>query len=358
MNGSSRFISIQVLRAFAALAVVVDHIGLYFASLELPANNFPRFYIGASGVDLFFVISGFIMVYNSEPLFGKRSSPAKFWVRRVIRIVPLYWTVTTVFILFHLLHANDPKLQDLNWQNVVGSYFFLSLPRPSGSVIPIIAVGWTLNFEMFFYAIFAAATLLSRRAALASVTALFGVLVSVPWLLGIELPYPFADWVNPIIFEFAFGMWIAAAFQEGLRVPRWFSFVLIGAGLALLIHADQNDFAVVGRAIGWGGGAALIVAGVALANVEPTTSRIWLKMALLGDASYALYLTHANTPGLMRWTERFINPAMGQWLYAAILLGVAVVIAILVHRFFDGVVTNHLRQKAKFSSILVLDQSA
>ena len=94
---------------------------------------------------------------------------------------------------------------------------------------------WTLNYEMFFYVVFAFATLLSQRWAVLAVTAFFIAVLTLPGALAIPIVYPFAGWFSSFIYEFAFGMWIALAFREGLRLPRWVSCALLLSGVALLM---------------------------------------------------------------------------------------------------------------------------
>src|ERR1700733_8304140 len=135
---TSRLLSIQILRAVAALSVMITHLwwGLFT----------PDFFLGAVGVDLFFVISGFIMVYVSEPLFGQKSSPTTFFVRRVVRIVPLYWMITVAILIGgHSLGLRP----NTTWLNIVGSFMFIPTTHADGTTEPVLLVGWTLNYEMF-----------------------------------------------------------------------------------------------------------------------------------------------------------------------------------------------------------------
>jgi len=99
--------SVQILRGVAAFGVLFYHATRWIGPL-------PGIEIGAAGVDLFFVISGFIMVYASEPMFGQRGATRHFLVRRIIRIVPLYWGLTTLVVL---RHGFPP--------NLLGSYLFI-----------------------------------------------------------------------------------------------------------------------------------------------------------------------------------------------------------------------------------------
>jgi exopolysaccharide production protein ExoZ len=88
-SNSSSLVSIQALRAIAALMVLVGHATTTLI-VEQKAASLPNFAVGPFGVDLFFVISGFVMVYSSERLFGEPGASRKFFARRLARIVPLY----------------------------------------------------------------------------------------------------------------------------------------------------------------------------------------------------------------------------------------------------------------------------
>src|SRR5438093_4622260 len=115
-------VSIQVLRAVAALAIIVAHFWGAFEAFGHP-NPWPNFILGAAGVDLFFVISGFIMVYSSERMFGQPTAPAQFFFRRLARIVPLYWAVTTAWVLWVLALLNGFGLYFLVWCLFLDSFF-------------------------------------------------------------------------------------------------------------------------------------------------------------------------------------------------------------------------------------------
>ena len=125
----------------------------------------PDLTLGNAGVDLFFVISGFVMVYASERMFGRAGGQLQFITRRLIRIVPLYWLVTPLYLVMALAIPAFEKSYSV--ASVVASYLFIPWPRLDGIMQPLVGQGWTLNYEMFFYAIFAAAILAPRRIAVA-----------------------------------------------------------------------------------------------------------------------------------------------------------------------------------------------
>src|ERR1041385_2180302 len=132
------------------------------------------FKVGAPGLDLFFVISGFVMVYSSERLFGRADAPRIFMLRRIARIVPLYWAMTLVVLAYFLLaHGRDMLFALYPPGNILASFLFYPYPRGDGALVPLHALGWTLNYEMFFYVVFAALICLSREIAVTAIVALF-----------------------------------------------------------------------------------------------------------------------------------------------------------------------------------------
>jgi len=227
LGRSPELVSIQVLRAVAALAVTVAHT-YPLVGLEFGIANYPTLITGAAGVDLFFVISGFIMVYASEDLFEQQGAPRTFLLRRIIRIVPLYWLVTTVLLAYMLLRYGSP--QEHSSRTIAASYFFIPTSNAAGAPItPFLAVGWTLNYEMFFYLVFAFGLLLRRAAAVIILSVLliaFGL-----WGRQLSLPLSLSILADPIILEFVFGMLVALAYREGIKLPK-------AAALALIVAAN------------------------------------------------------------------------------------------------------------------------
>ena len=159
MMRSQNLIGIQALRAVAALAVAFCHFEQMTLILFGVVPPKPATYFLQSGVDLFFVISGFVMVHASWDTFGGSGAPREFMVRRLLRIVPLYWATMTLAIFFE---TTPPS-----WSEVAQSYLFIPYQAPNGSHTPIYSVGWTLNYEIFFYGLITVALLLPRQIGLA-----------------------------------------------------------------------------------------------------------------------------------------------------------------------------------------------
>ncbi|MFL6799168.1 MAG: acyltransferase family protein [Xanthobacteraceae bacterium] len=297
-------LSAQLLRAGAALSIVVFHAVGY---TKLVGGADYQVGILQAGIDVFFVLSGFIMTYISWERFGSRTSSFDFLFSRIIRIVPLYWALTTL----HIAQQTYPP------KYILGSYLFVWRWSP-----PIVGVGWTLNFEMMFYAIFAIGLLLPRT---------FGIALTGLALLFIhhsQTPF-FSD---PRIFQFAFGMIIGIAFRCGLRFPAAVRGALIFAGVAGLTY-----FSGAYWWLGWGAPASLIVAGAVLGNPIPLN---WLTMGLfqIGNASYALYLLHPEVMDLV--SRGFLSRGISADGYGIALIIsmtlVAVMVAVAFHRVVEA----------------------
>ena len=157
------YLGIQGLRAFAALSVVLGH---SLNSIERGSGVPPlllQHFQGAIGVDVFFVISGFVMTISSSRLLRKQHPSRIFLWRRLLRVAPLYWLVTATKLL---LIAALPRLlasYRVSLWNGIASFLFVPSLNPKGLIRPVITLGWTLNFEMAFYLLFAFALTVRQK---------------------------------------------------------------------------------------------------------------------------------------------------------------------------------------------------
>ena len=266
--------SIQYLRALAASAVVCFHVSEQFGG---------PFKVGAAGVDIFFVISGFIMWVTTA---RRPADPWRFISRRITRIVPLYWIVTLVTvvgILFRPQFFYDHLLSPLNFG---GSLFFLPLLQ-RGELHPVVIQGWTLSYEMMFYLIFALTLFLGERWRFGT---LVGVLMAIV-ALHFVLPEGHARaFTSPIVLEFAAGVVVGHLWMKDVRLSLAPALVLLGAGVLLLAVVPLLD-ADMPRVLGWGVPALLIVAGAVFAErARPFNPAVLF--TFLGEASYSIYLWH------------------------------------------------------------------
>jgi len=269
MPASERIDDIQILRGVAALLVVVHH----FAMITRPYGDVHSLLhyhflvdLGACGVDIFFCISGFVMMSAVTTLrrAGRFSAP-DFLARRVMRIVPLYWILTTIFAALVVAcgflqgsFANALPVP-LTANYLLTSYTLLPSYMPGTRTIsPFLFQGWTLSYEFYFYFLICCSAAFFKKplqVALSVVAAIGGL-----WVAARALPQ--SGWAiqafmaNSIVFEFA------TVFFPAMQARR----VLL-----------------------WGLPSALIVLGAATGTHRTRAQRIPL---LLGNASFSIYLTH------------------------------------------------------------------
>ena len=269
-------VSIQWMRALAALVVVLFHLDIA-----------PW---GASGVDVFFVISGFIMWRTTEQ---RNMDPATFYRHRIWRIVPIYWMYTILLALALLAMPSAFSRLEFDWAHFATSFFFIPWQSPTnGLLAPFLVQGWSLNYEMFFYLIFGAALMLAPRLRLAVVS---GVLIGLVVLGLVVAPTSAAGRVysDPLLLEFLAGVWIAWFWSRfGARLPVPFGLAMILTGLVCLVASAHLSDAVTGlqRLTVWGIPSVLMVVGAL--SIESTFLSLPAIGRLLGDASYSIYLSH------------------------------------------------------------------
>ena len=277
-------------------------------------------------MQLFFVISGFIMVHSTERLFGAPNGPWPFLKRRLVRIVPLYWIVTSIYLALTVLVPGFAK--DYPASFVVASYLFVPATRADGVIEPLVGQGWTLNYEMLFYVIFAVTVFVSRRVSVMMVTAILLSLV-VFGSITTSLPLILSFWTSPILLHFVFGVWIGLAYREGVSVSPIFGLALITVAAVLLsLELSPSAQPLVVAVSNWCV-PALVVAGVVLPRLSFSTP-IWSVTIIIGTASYALYLFHAIAIRALLYLASWNNLDIGRapTVSAAVALAILVAIAI------------------------------
>jgi exopolysaccharide production protein ExoZ len=288
---TSRLTSIQVLRGVAASVVVLHHFAQATATYATRPSRIVASGVGelgAAGVDLFFVISGFIMVYTTTRRAGTRDA-VDFIDKRLRRVLPPYWVWTSVLLLLWL---SGLALRSHHYSPAYLVSSYLLIPFYNGSSHhPLLDQGWTLSFEMLFYAAFALAIATVGRRARILVVVLALALAA---LLGTLLPATNAvrDLLcDTLMFEFVFGMIVAelALATRARVVPKYLPALLITVGTLALLATTRLDHTAYARGLVWGLPSALIVLGAALR--QDARERRWL--TFVGDASYSIYLTHA-----------------------------------------------------------------
>jgi exopolysaccharide production protein ExoZ len=265
--------------------------------LRLPAIS------GHLGVDVFFVISGFVMFYISADQFTRPGASWRFLQSRIVRIVPLYWLYTSLWLVAAIFLSGELNRPTIDPVHLAASYLFWPYPRPDGGdLFPVFAGGWSLNYEMFFYVIFASLLVVSRRAGLFALAAIFvGLAVFHPLLpSGTALEF----WSRFIILEFLAGVAIAVIFVR-IGIVDFPKRRIVAAVATIMMLALVIPMSDPPLEYGGVGSLALILvwatAFVAITDflVEDKQPGIVMRaLAALGDSSYSLYLSHAFTLGI------------------------------------------------------------
>lgn len=339
--------NLQALRAFAALAVVFYH------------TNFPINGVHTSfqGVALFFCISGFIMVYVS------RKNTEHFLLRRIIRIVPVYWFATIACFFFVMLGLNNvtyvwPILWErlfnrpgalIDWvtanysltaatgYDILRSLFFIPYKNAQGELMPVLSVGWTLNLEMFFYLLFAIALKISRTYAPLIVV---GMLI-VPKLLDWYGFGPYIEFYGHLYTMcFIYGIacyyaWNAIPAAWCIKNRRGIIVGSVFAGIAFIVR--NLDPSALSETIGFLIDSFILsTTFMSVLLLHSAGVRVKSRIALLlGAASYSIYLFHLT----ILETLRTVGAKWPLWNFSNSLVGMA---AAMVLSALAGVVVYKL----------------
>lgn len=332
--------NVQVLRFLAAAGVVLSH-----AADLLIAHSPEHAWFWAvpwrAGVDLFFVISGFIMAVLARDAFGVPGAAAHFLKRRILRIAPPYWFFTTVTVLVVLALGGKVGGTTVDLPQLVTSYGFVPWPRADGKLNPILSQGWTLNYEAFFYAAFAASLLARRgRAALCiafPALALANPIIPPEWFV-------LKFWSHPIILEFVGGILLANLYLGGIRLSRMASLACAASAVLVFLATAGLNLGTPTHFVHAGIPALLLCAGLLLA---PEPARVgalgqWVRRG--GDASYTLYLSHYMIVHamVMLWKKAGIGLP---WLGVAAAVLCALLFSLLFFRIVERPVTDALQRR-------------
>ena len=338
-----KFISIQYLRGLAAILVLASHALLY----PLVGSDLAYGRLGWLGVILFFVISGFIMV----AVTGEgRFSALGFLRRRFIRIVPMYWGATLVAAALALLAPQLFKTTVYDTGQLVLSLLFVPFFNPvSGSIHPLYKLGWTLNYEVFFYVCFALLSFLGARSRVVWLTVAFTGLAALGLLFHPQPAIPqFYTSFMPL--AFCAGAWLGLATLTGqagaLSLTAIYGALVLGLiGLAEGFAIDNGSLVEDGFA--FAGFVAFASALVLLAvRLERSLPRVAL-LEQIGDASYSIYLVHIYEVAILAGLAfTLLNPAdiWADYVVAAVSIAGGTVAGLLVYRFVEQPVLRLVNQ--------------
>lgn len=324
-----KLVGVQYLRAIAALMVAYFHLTeqipqytRYLAAHRwIDTRNF------ASAVPVFFVISGFVMYIS-----GIESSPREFARKRLARIVPLYWFLTFAIVALALTRPGFLHHTHLSAVHVADSLFFVPyFGGASHEIFPLLGPGWSLNYEMFFYAIFALALFAPLRWRLPTVLLVIGALYGI----GAADPAIQSDalglaYTSGLLLLFGVGLLLGWQYSRGnIALPTGAAAALVVGGFAALLAAGTPAWMqeyVAPTAIVFG------VVSLDSAGAMPS----WPWLLALGNASYSIYLAHPFAFDLIEkaWKVH-ANGEVAAVSFAVIALATAIALACGTYRLIE-----------------------
>ena len=286
---------VQIVRAIAASMVVFNHFNIAYSN----SNQYSFFVssglgqLGEAGVDLFFVISGFIMFYtqctNHETQKGSLKTALHFLKKRIVRIMPLYWFWTTVLLLLWALHVAF-KDQYFDFSYLTCSYFLIPCLSKHAGFRPLLEQGWSLAYEMYFYIVFAIILIFRRCLSNTLYIALFFL---INYLISLYLNIPALSYLvaHPMNIEFIFGAIVAwIVMKWNFNINRNLLWAIFYLGCLLML---SKLFINTSRIIMYGIPSTIIMFAVVLLDKNRHETSISTFLLFLGNASYSIYLTHA-----------------------------------------------------------------
>ena len=337
MRAGERIDSVQFLRGVAATAVAMGHALAVASKVGYKIGFIPP---TGAGVDLFFFISGFIMVLSSKNFFNRTGAWRTFLKRRLIRVAPMYWGATLIFVCLLAIDARHGGEFPGPWALLTSFLFIPSTAFKStgGVPYPILAQGWTLNYEMFFYILFAVSLSLKRTMAVAAATG-FLLLLTIGIALRPTGFVPLDSWGQAIVLEFAAGMILAVLRAKGLALPTSLRVFLAIAGVVWLVA--QSGFPGPGvapygfaRLSAWGLPCLLFLAATVL-GPDYIPEKLEKPVKLFGDASYSYYLLHPIVYVVVQHSGFRIAGPLGVWFYVPLLFVLGAIVSFAAHWFVE-----------------------
>ena len=336
---------IQVLRGVASLLVVLLHTTKNVNEKLNTTFLFDFFSFGGAGVDIFFVLSGFIITYTSAKGLTNKEKLKPFVRKRIIRIYPTYWIIITGFLLLQILFPSFYRIPyDWGFNNFFATYLLL----PNHAMVN--GVSWTLVYEIFFYLLFSLGFLIPNKKWFYYFLFAYSICIILLPVLG----YNFEDgnaWLNLISFpmnlEFFMGV-LAALVIPGLNAKLAKPLIIIGSTLFLLGGILSNNHFTLfnnafNRVILFGVPSFLLI--IAVVKLEITKNvEAPLILLLLGEASYSIYLLHLPIVAAATVILAKLDISNGLILHISLLIIIAIIcfVGILFFKWVEKPIINKL----------------
>ena len=280
-----RIAGIQYCRAFAAIAVILYHLGTTFTALEQKSVLTFVFKHGHLGVDFFFVLSGFIIYRAHFKDFGIREKAILYAKKRFFRIYPIFFIIVTTKIIILFILGIELKEEQKSIDYFVSSFFLL----PIEGQFPLLSVSWTLCHEVTFYLFFMFSMLAGKKFFVFS-TLIWTLIIVFYNLNHIESNFLINHLFSPYNIEFIVGIGIALVHEKKFKAPKLLFFLL--ATTLILISMNMKDSLFFRLTLG-GAFGILILFSINLPHFSSSVSKITRKVFMVtGNASYSIYLIH------------------------------------------------------------------
>jgi exopolysaccharide production protein ExoZ len=280
-----------------------------------------RLWVGAAGVDVFFVISGFIIWTVGS---GDEASPGVFFWRRLTRVAPAYWVATGAVIVIATLWPTLLRQVTLSPSHIALSLAFVQHIDPRGLPFPVLPPGWSLDYEAVFYGLFTLVLFAPAALRLRLLLAALGAVI----VFGLLDPQAYYLGANMMLLQFAAGVWLARRRQLGRNTSPKAGAVLVVIGVGLLVAQGLSGLrSDLWRPLLWGIPAAMIVAGA----VSLEAVRAPRALVRLGDASYAIYLCHFVAVALVAGVIG-VSPT---WRFVPAAVALSLAVGLMFHRWIE-----------------------
>ena len=327
--------SVHFLRGIAALFVFVYHVYhilRIYIDITLPFVEF--FHIG---VDIFFIISGFIITYIvSKTDVIDASYILKFIKSRFMRIFPAYFFVTVPIFFVYFYVLGNPR--GFTWISLLKSLLFLPFDS-NGDWYPVLGVGWTLNYEVFFYGLIVLSLILMGKRYYLGVSFFIVLSVTIPFF-GVSLDFPFSFWFDPIILEFLIGMQLGFIYVKKNRVSKSYLFFLPVLLILLYIFGYELLHMLMATII--------VFFALMLEGNRHFTSFFKLRFfSVLGAVSYPLYLIHQPLLSLFGKVFNYFGLFSSDYfiiVYFIFGFTVSYCLSYAFGHFIDGIVTVFIKK--------------
>ena len=315
---------LQVIRFVAACFIIIYHIGIFGER-------------GYFGVEIFNILSGFLLIYSTETI----NKENKYLLKRLIRIVPLYWTLTLVAYVIICMKPSLSVMSEPNLIYLIKSLLFIPFVNGDGFNVPILAVGWTLNYEIIFYIIFYIAMKINynKRAFVLIILKIIFIIIN-SLLHG---SYLYIYYSNIYILEFCLGIisyYIIRCFEYDC--DKWVRIALYIVSLALLVYlvCDFGGDSNIHRLFRLGIPTMILFINLVLVFKKYHFNTFIIK---LGNMTYSIFLIEYFTTAIYRVLT--INMQFGMKLMAMIpLFVITFVISYIFYQIIEIKFTKYLKE--------------